>query len=135
MRIGIGKDSAMDAIAILDIGKTHLKVALVAQGRVVALRQGDSGEGSAPPYLHLPVEAQWLWVVARLRDLSRLAHITDLVPVAHGASIAAIDDRDLVLPMLDYQQEIADFDAEYEKLARNFAATLSPRLPCGHNPG
>ncbi len=125
----------MDAIAILDIGKTHLKVALVAQGRVIELRRGDSGEGPAPPYLHLPTEAQWSWVVAQLRELSRLANITDLVPVAHGASIAIIDDRGLVLPMLDYQQEIADFDRDYEKLARNFAATLSPRLPCGHNPG
>lgn len=37
----------MDAIAILDIGKTHVKVALVAEGRVVELRRADSGEG--PP--------------------------------------------------------------------------------------
>lgn len=125
----------MDAIAILDIGKTHLKVALVAGGRVVELRRGDSGEGAPPPYLHLPTEAQWTWVVAQLRELSRLARITDIVPVAHGASIAIIDHRGLVLPMLDYQQEIADFDRDYEALARDFAATLSPRLPCGHNPG
>jgi L-fuculokinase len=125
----------MDAIAILDIGKTHVKVALVAQGHIVELRRGESGEGAPPPYLHLPTEAQWTWVVAQLRELSRLARITDIVPVAHGASIAIIDDRGLVLPMLDYQQEIAEFDRDYEKLARNFAATLSPRLPCGHNPG
>lgn len=125
----------MDAIAILDIGKTHLKVALVAGGRVVELRRGESGEGAPPPYLHLPTEEQWRWVVRQLRELSRLARITDLVPVAHGASIAAIDDRGLVLPMLDYQQEIADFDRDYEPLARDFGATLSPRLPCGHNPG
>ena len=43
MRIGIGKDSAMDAIAILDIGKTHLKVALVAQGRPSAAVPGPQG--------------------------------------------------------------------------------------------
>ncbi|HWA50246.1 MAG TPA: FGGY family carbohydrate kinase [Dongiaceae bacterium] len=125
----------MDAIAILDIGKTHVKVALVAGGRVVELRQGDSGEGPPPPYLHLPTEAQWSWAAAQLRELSRLAHVTDIVPVAHGASIAVIDDKGLVLPMLDYQQEISEFDREYEKLARDFAATLSPRLPCGHNTG
>lgn len=125
----------MDTIAILDIGKTHVKVALVAGGRVVELRRGDSGEGPAPPFQHLPTERQWQWVVEQLRELSRLARITDIVPVAHGASIAIIDERGLVLPMLDYLQEIADFDAEYERLARNFAATLSPRLPCGHNPG
>jgi sugar (pentulose or hexulose) kinase len=125
----------MDAIAILDIGKTHVKVALVAEGRVVELRRADSGEGPPPPYLHLATEAQWSWIVAQLRELSRLACITDIVPVAHGASIAVIDDRGLVLPMLDYQQEIAEFDRAYESLARDFAATLSPRLPCGHNTG
>jgi sugar (pentulose or hexulose) kinase len=131
----MGKDGGMDAIAILDTGKTHLKVALVAEGRVVELRRGDSGEGAPPPYLHLPTETQWSWIVVQLRELSRLARVTDIVPVAHGASIAVIDDKGLVLPMLDYQQEIAEFDRAYEALARDFAATLSPRLPYGHNPG
>ena len=125
----------MDAIAILDIGKTHVKAALVAGGRVVELRRGHSGEAPPPPYLHLPTEQQWRWLLAQLADLARQYRITDIVPVAHGASVAVIDDDGLVLPMLDYQQEIAAFDSDYEKLARDFAATLSPRLPCGHNPG
>lgn len=125
----------MDTIAILDIGKTHAKLALVAGGRVVELRRSETGEAAAPPYLHLPTGETWHWLVAQLSELSRLARITDIVPVAHGASVALIDERGLVLPMLDYQQEIGEFDAEYEKRARDFAETLSPRLPCGHNPG
>jgi sugar (pentulose or hexulose) kinase len=125
----------MDAIAILDIGKTHAKLALVAGGRVVELRRTETGEAAAPPYLHLPTEQVWHWLVAQLSELSRLARITDIVPVAHGASVALIGERGLVLPMLDYQQEIGEFDAEYEKFARDFAQTQSPRLPCGHNPG
>lgn len=125
----------MDAIAILDVGKTHAKLALVAGGRVVELRRTHVDEAAGPPYLHLPTEAIWHWIQAQLAELSRLARITDIVPVAHGASVALIDERGLVLPMLDYQQEIGDFDAEYERIARNFRETLSPRLPCGHNPG
>jgi sugar (pentulose or hexulose) kinase len=74
-------------------------------------------------------------VLEALADLSRQAAITDIVPVAHGASAALVDEAGLVLPMLDYQQEISEFDDEYERLARDFAATGSPRLPCGHNPG
>jgi L-fuculokinase len=125
----------MDAVAILDVGKTHVKLALVAGGRVVELRRTHLDECPGPPYLHLPVEAIWRWALAELAALAKVARITDIVPVAHGASVAVIDADGLALPMLDYQQEIAEHDAEYEPLARDFSATLSPRLPCSHNPG
>lgn len=125
----------MDATAILDIGKTHAKLALVSGGRIAELRRLATAEAGAPPYLHLPTEEIWRWALAQLSELSRLAHITDIVPVAHGASVALIDADGLVLPMLDYQQEIAEYDDEYEAVARDFRETLSPRLPCGHNPG
>jgi sugar (pentulose or hexulose) kinase len=125
----------MDAIAILDIGKTNAKVTLVAGGRVIDQRRQHNEPYPAPPYLHLANDRIWDWALGQLADLGRAAKITDIVPVAHGASVAIIDEAGLVMPMLDYQQEISDFDAEYEKLARDFAATASPRLPCGHNTG
>ena len=125
----------MDAIAILDVGKTNAKVTLVAEGRVMEQRRQHNESNPAPPYLHLANDRIWDWSLDQLTDLARHANITDLVPVAHGASVAVIDDAGLVLPMLDYEQEIADFDDEYERLARDFAETASPRLPCGHNPG
>ena len=43
----------MDAIAILDIGKTNTKVTLVAGGRVLEQRRRHSESHPAPPYLHL----------------------------------------------------------------------------------
>ena len=43
----------MDAIAILDIGKTNTKVTLVADGRVIEQRRRHSESHPAPPYLHL----------------------------------------------------------------------------------
>ncbi len=135
IRAPFGNDGAMEAIAVLDIGKTHAKLALVAGGRVLDLRRTHVDEAPAPPYLHLPTEAIWRWALGELSALGKIARITDIVPVAHGASVAVIDDQGLVLPMLDYQQEIGDYDSAYEPLARDFAATLSPRLPCGHNPG
>jgi sugar (pentulose or hexulose) kinase len=125
----------MDTIAILDIGKTNTKVTLVAGGRVIEQRRRHSESHSAPPYLHLANDVIWEWALAQFADLARRFTITDIVPVAHGASVAAIDDVGLVLPMLDYEMEISDFDAEYDPMARNFAATGSPRLPCGHNTG
>lgn len=125
----------MDAIAILDIGKTNTKVTLVAGGRVIEQRRRHSESHPAPPYLHLANDVIWDWTLAQLADLARQCTITDIVPVAHGASVAVIDANGLVLPMLDYEMEISDFDAEYDPMARNFAATGSPRLPCGHNTG
>jgi sugar (pentulose or hexulose) kinase len=125
----------MDAITILDIGKTNLKLMLVAGGRVIEQRHRHNEPCPAPPYLHLANDQIRDWALGELAELSRRAAITDIVPVAHGASVAIIDQHDLVLAMLDYQQEIAEFDPEYEKLARDFAATGSPRLPCGQNPG
>lgn len=125
----------MDAIGVLDIGKTNAKLVLVAGGRVVEQRHRHNEPCPAPPYLHLANDRIWDWALGELAVLSSYANITDVVPVAHGASVAIVDQAGLVLPMLDYQQEIAEFDAEYEKLARDFAATGSPRLPCGQNPG
>jgi sugar (pentulose or hexulose) kinase len=125
----------MDTIAILDVGKTNVKVILVACGRVIEQRKLHNEPRPAPPYLHLANDRIWDWTLGQFADLARTANITDIVPVAHGASVAVIDDNGLALPMLDYEQEISDFDAEYEKLARDFAATGSPRLPTGHNTG
>jgi L-fuculokinase len=131
----MGKDGAMDAIAILDVGKTNAKATLVAGGRVIEQRRQHNAPHPPPPYLHLANDQIWDWALGELADLSRHANITDIVPVAHGASVAAIDENGLVLPMLDYEQEISDYDDEYEKLARDFAETACPRLPCGHNTG
>jgi sugar (pentulose or hexulose) kinase len=131
----LGKDGGMEAIAILDIGKTSTKVTLVADGRVIEQRRRHSESHPAPPYLHLANDRIWEWALEQFADLTRRFNITDIVPVAHGASVAAIDDAGLVLPMLDYEQDISDLDAEYDGMARDFAATGSPRLPCGHNTG
>lgn len=125
----------MDAIAILDVGKTNVKVTLVAEGCVVEQRRQHNESHPAPPYPHLANDRIRDWALDQFADLARRATITDIVPVAHGASVAVIDDAGLVLPMLDYEQEISEFDAEYERLARDFAETGSPRLPCGHNVG
>ena len=87
----------MDAIAILDIGKTNTKVTLVADGRVIEQRRRHSESHPAPPYLHLANDVIWDWALAQLADLARQFNITDIVPVAHGASVAVIDGAGLVL--------------------------------------
>src|SRR5262245_56022321 len=98
----------MDAIAILDVGKSNAKVTLVAEGRVVEQRRQHNAPHPAPPYLHLANDRIWDWALDQLAELGRRATITDIVPVAHGASAAVVDDSGLVLPMLDYELEISE---------------------------
>ncbi|MGH6894419.1 MAG: FGGY-family carbohydrate kinase, partial [Dongiaceae bacterium] len=131
----VRKDGGMHAIAVLDVGKTNAKVTLVAAGRVADQRRQHNDSLPGPPYPHLATGRIWDWALEQLGELSQHANITDIVPVAHGASVAIVDAAGLVLPMLDYEQDISDFDDDYEKLARDFAETASPRLPCSHNPG
>ena len=90
----------MDAIAILDIGKTNTKVSLVAGGRVVEQRRRHSESHPAPPYLHLANDRIWDWALEQLADLARQFNITDIVPVAHGASVAAVSYTHLTLPTI-----------------------------------
>ena len=85
----------MDAIAILDIGKTNTKVTLVADGRVIEQRRRHSESNPAPPYLHLANDRIWDWALGEFADLARKFNITDIVPVAHGASVALIDNAGL----------------------------------------
>lgn len=125
----------MEAVAVLDVGKSHVKLCLAAGGRILAQRQRRNISVPPPPYLQLDTGRIWDWALEQLAELSRHATITDIVPVAHGAAAALVNESRLVLPMLDYEQEIADFDDEYERLARCFAETASPRLPGGQNVG
>ena len=53
----------MDAIAILDVGKTNVKVTLVAAGRAIDQRRQHNEPDSAPPYVHLANDRIWDWAL------------------------------------------------------------------------
>ncbi|WP_254049832.1 FGGY-family carbohydrate kinase [Novosphingobium sp. TH158] len=90
-----------------------------------------TGEGYGA--LDTAATADWL-----IEALASLAHhpVEAIVPVAHGAAIAAIRDGTLAFAPVDYEWTIpGDIAAAYARERDPFAVTGSPALPGGLNIG
>ncbi|MDR3494686.1 MAG: FGGY family carbohydrate kinase [Ancalomicrobiaceae bacterium] len=130
------------AVAIIDIGKTNIKVAAFAEGgRLIAETSQPNESRPGPPYRHLATRAIWRFVLDALEDLGRRHPIDCIVPTTHGATVALVGDdpdRDegLVLPILDYEEPLVDsIEPDYAPIRPPFAATFSPPLGAGLNFG
>jgi sugar (pentulose or hexulose) kinase len=122
-----------EALVVLDIGKTNVKLALIdGAGRVLAEQRRPNAILTGGPYPHHDTEGIWDWMLATCRTFARQARITAIVPVTHGATAALVDEHKLVLPVLDYEAALPDVDYTARPA---FAETLSPALPAGLNLG
>ncbi len=124
------------AIAVLDIGKTTVKLiaADAGTGRVLHQNTRPNRVEPGPPFPHFHTDAILDWLLTSLTDRPAELEIAAIVPVAHGATVALADDDGLVFPVMDY--EAADPDAtgeDYARLRPDFSETFSPALPCGMN--
>ncbi len=126
-------------VAVIDIGKTNAKVALVDMQSLseIAVRKIPNHVLQDGPYPHFDVEGLWRFILEGLSEHQR-SHGVDAISVTtHGACAALLDGAGkLALPVLDYE-----FDA-YGKWAQlygtqrpPFAETGSPHLPMGLNLG
>lgn len=131
--------SAMRHIAVIDIGKTNAKVALVdlATSSEVALRRMANAPVRQAPYPHHDVEALWTFILDSLAGLNREQRIDAISITTHGATGALIGTSgELVLPVLDYEFDGPDrLAADYDAIRPPFAETGTPRLPLGLNLG
>lgn len=123
--------------AVLDVGKTHARLCVVdGAGQPLETLRRRSEVGPGPPYPHLDTDSLFDWVLDGLASLCTRHDIGSIVPVAHGATAALLAGDELALPVVDYEQEIpAGASAAYDRQARDFAHTGSPRLPLGLNLG
>ena len=126
-------------IAVIDLGKTNSKVALVdtqmAQ-ELTVVTQPATVETSGP-YPCIDHQAVKAFVIDSLASLSA-EHTIDAITVStHGATAALIDAAgELVLPVLDYEaREVDSLRADYDKYRPSFRDTGSPALPGGLNIG
>jgi sugar (pentulose or hexulose) kinase len=123
------------AIAVVDIGKTRSKLSLWAEDGKV-LWQGDYANAigdQTPRQLDLQGIASWLR--RALSEAARLARITAIVPVGHGAA-GVLMANETPLLALDYEAAPpAELAGAYDGLRDPFEATLSPRLADGLNLG
>lgn len=129
----------MRHIAVIDIGKTNAKVALVDLTTLseVALRRMANAPVRQAPYPHHDVEALWIFMLDSLASLNREQRIDAISITTHGATGALVDALgELVLPVLDYEFDGPDaLAADYDAIRPPFAETGTPRLPLGLNLG
>jgi len=127
-----------EAIAVFDIGKTNIKLTLVDdQGRELAVRRCANQVRNDGPYPHHDVARIESWLLDNLAELARDWPIRAIVPVAHGATAALVDEDGLVLPIADYEFDFAlsAEEAPYETIRPPFAQSFSPLLGVGLNLG
>ncbi|RJT38836.1 carbohydrate kinase [Mesorhizobium waimense] len=126
-------------VAVIDIGKTNAKVALVdlATMRETTLRRVANAAATDGPYPHHDVETLWTFILDSLAAIHREQRIDAISITTHGATAVLVDATGgLALPVLDY--EFAGPDAlagDYDAIRPPFAETGTPRLPAGLNIG
>ncbi|SIT54962.1 Carbohydrate kinase [Mesorhizobium prunaredense] len=126
-------------VAVIDIGKTNAKVALVdlADVREVSLRRTANAPVADGPYPHHDVELLWSFILDSLAEINREQRIEAISITTHGATGVLVDAAgELALPVLDYEFAGPDTLAEdYDRIRPAFAETGTPRLPAGLNLG
>ncbi len=125
-------------IAVLDVGKTSVKLVMVdaASGAEVWQRAMPNRTRGDGPYPHADTEAIAAFLVDGLADLASGDGFDALSITAHGATGALIDRQTLALPVLDYEHDGPDgVAASYDEVRPAFAESFSPRLPGGLNLG
>lgn len=129
----------MSHIAVIDIGKTNAKLALVNAKTLaeIAVVTRPNTVRPGPPWPHFDLEGHWQFLLASLAKF-HADHGVDAISItAHGASCVLLDhDGALAAPMLDYEHAGPDDLADvYDQLRPVFSQTGSARLAGGLNVG
>lgn len=126
-------------VAVIDIGKTNVKLALVDRAAMaeVAVLTRPNVVLPGPPYPHFDTDGIWAFLLAGLAQYQTSHGIDGISITTHGACAALLaEDGSLATPVLDYEHDgPAQTAAEYDALRPEFAVTGSPRLGMGLNLG
>lgn len=126
-------------IAVIDIGKTNAKLALVdlATMSEIAVVTRPNIVIAGPPWPHFDTEGHWAFLLDALSRLHKEYGVDAISVTTHGASIVLLDaGGNLAAPILDYEHQGPDRTAaEYDAIRPPFERTGSPRLAMGLNVG
>jgi sugar (pentulose or hexulose) kinase len=128
----------MSHIAVIDVGKTNAKLALVdANLREIAVVTRPNQVLQGPPWPHIDLEGHWQFFLHHLAEFHARWGVDAISVTTHGAAAVLLDAQGaLAAPMLDYEHggpdDLAD---DYDAIRPDFAQTGSPRLPRGLNLG
>lgn len=135
---GISLAMAITAgVIVLDVGKTVSKATLWApDGQLVRRLTRPNAAIQTARYRALDAAGIEEWLVDALAQLAPVMPVSDIVPVGHGAAMALIGDRGLLIPPVDYEQAVpAEIVTAYRAQRDSFRQTGSPALPDGLNGG
>ncbi|HOZ35005.1 MAG TPA: carbohydrate kinase, partial [Tabrizicola sp.] len=125
----------MKTVAVIDIGKTNVKLALVDLDTrsEIAVETAPNTVLPGPPWPHFDTDAQWQFLIEALCRMAARHRIDGITVTTHGACVALLDaGGDLAAPVLDYEHTGPDgLTAAYNVLRPPFSETGSPRLPMG----
>lgn len=121
---------------VVDIGKTMSKVSLwTSAGEMLDRQVRPNAAVEIDGIRRLDAVAIGKWLIEALGRY-RGNPIQRIVPVGHGAGVAAILDDDLAFVPLDYEQPVpSEVMSAYRAERDPFAVTGSPPLPAGLNLG
>jgi sugar (pentulose or hexulose) kinase len=125
-------------VAVVDIGKTNAKVALVDLDAMaeIAVRKTPNRPAAGGLYPHHDVDAIWSFILGGIA-LGRELKVDAISVTTHGATAALLDPSGrLALPVLDYEHDgPSAVRNDYDAVRPDFDETGSPPLPLGLNLG
>ncbi|MEM8824580.1 MAG: FGGY-family carbohydrate kinase [Pseudomonadota bacterium] len=129
----------MSHVAVIDIGKTNVKLVLVDTATMseIAVMTRPNTVLPGLPWPHFDVEGHWAFLLDGLAAFHRDHGISAITATTHGASGVLLDATGgLAAPVLDYEFDGPDEVAEaYDAIRPPFEETGSPRLSGGMNVG
>ena len=126
-------------IAVIDIGKTNAKLALVDLHSLteVAVITRPNVVQAGPPWPHYDVDGHWAFLLKALAKFHTDYRVDAISVTTHGACAALLaQDGSLAAPILDYEHEYpASIITAYDAIKPDFAQTGSPGMVGGLNIG
>lgn len=121
------------ALAIFDLGKTNSKLFVFASdGTLLDERRSKPVWTDFHGRSVLDDERLFAWMNRELAEVAAAHGVTGLMVSAHGCAFALVRGRELLHPILDYEQEIPDaVAAVIDPLLPDFSETFTPWLPLG----
>jgi sugar (pentulose or hexulose) kinase len=129
----------MTHVAVIDIGKTKAKLALVdlATLKELAVVKRPNTALPGPPWPRFDVDGIWDFLLGAMARFHQSHGINAISITTHGACAALIGhDGNLAAPILDYEHDGPDATAaDYSAIRPPFEETGAPRLSMGLNLG
>ncbi|MBK7162937.1 MAG: carbohydrate kinase [Sphingomonadales bacterium] len=125
------------AILVLDVGKTLSKLSRwSANGVLLDKVIRPNARYEVDGLVRLDAGGIGAWVRETLQNYASKGPVRAIIPVGHGAGVAAIRNSELAFAPLDYEQPIPEAVMTDYRLKRDtFGDTGSPALPLGLNIG